>query len=678
MSNFTELSFKSLKPNCQTAADQIIYIPKPVSDQKKIASLFITDLPFSAESAMKEKISVVGYKGITNQNSENLSALHPDLVQLLQAKKIPTVVLVYNSDVLDPGYSYGSEKDLSKPLFNVYYAVKKFKDLLNAFDRDITLIWMNIKHQFQFEGVITLDDLAQKHPDRVFSHFQNYKSSENLFFDCINLTEQSMNRLYVHLRLKDVITFYSYHADRLKQHEFVYKSVCYCHDGDKLEKILYTDTKLYLRVGPYYYKRIMVTNAHEEYEEVLKPWSIGEIGRDYGKDFIKQIPRFDSFVNKPNNSGEYQRVIVSNHNSIVSNLYNIYHPVDWDPVAGEWPAIEKFLKHIFTACNIEGESLYEFGLDYIQLSYQNPRQRLPILALVSSERNTGKSTFLDFLKLIYGANMAILDNQRFNPKFTSHFAGKLFVAIDEGHIPLHDKTTKEMIKNMATGKVMWLEGKGANAEVVENFTHLLFCSNNERNFMQIDPGENRFAVLKVPSFRKQGLKDDPDMLEKMRREIPAFLNFLQNRRLHYPVKTTRFWFPDEVYITEALQLVMDKTKSILEKELDDWLNDAFHNFLQLELNYTLEDICHELGKSADYKFPKSQIKELLLEYYNITPGSSLRYLFYTTKANGEPEEQKKKGRYCRFFAKDWLSDEEFENLFSAKWNPDGKFSTAQK
>lgn len=670
----TELTYKPLKLNSQPTAERTVYIPNTTSAKPKITSLFVTDLPFTAESAIKAGVTIVGYKGLGDQYSENLHTLDPDFTQLLQSKKVHTVVLVYNSNVIDPGYSYGSEKDLSQPLFNVYYAVKRFKDLLNVFDRDITLIWANIKHQFQFDEVITLDDLEKKHPDRAYKSLQNYKTKENALFDCINLTELSMNRLYSHLKLKDAITFYSYHADRLKQNEFVFKSVCYCHDGDKLEKIQYTDAKLYLRVGPHYYKRIMITNAHDEFEEMLKPWAIGEIGRDYGKDFIKQIPRYDSFVNKPNNSGEYQRVITSNHNGIMSNLFNIYHPVDWEPVAGEWPTIEKFLKHIFSACNIDGEILYEFGLDYIQLSYLKPRQRLPILALVSSERNTGKSTFLDFLKLIYGANMAILDNQRFNPKFTSHFAGKLFVAIDEGHIPLHDKTTKEMIKNMATGKVMWLEGKGANAEVVENFTHLLFCSNNERNFMQIDPGENRFAVLKVPSYRKKGVKDDPDMLDKMRKEVPGFLNFLQNRRLHYPEKTTRFWFPDEVYITEALQIVMDKTKSTIEKELDDWLNDAFHNFPEIELNYTLDDIHTELNKSAEYKFPKSKIKDLLAENYNITPGPSLRYTYFTTDDKGEPVEHKKKGRFCTFYAKDWLSDEQFSELFSEKWNTEGRLN----
>jgi hypothetical protein len=181
--------------------------------------------------------------------------------------------------------------------------------------------------------------------------------------------------------------------------------------------------------------------------------------------------------------------------------------------------------------------------------------------------------------------------------------------------------------------------------------------------MQIDSGENRFAVLKVPSFRAQGLKDDPDMLDKMGKEVPAFLNFLQNRRLHYPVKTTRFWFPDDVYITEALQMVMDNTKSLLEKELEEWLNDNFLTFGEIELNYTLTDIMQELNKYSECKFSKSKIKEILAAIYNINPGKLTRYIFFNNKADGEIEEFKRVGRCCTFYAKDWMSEAEYKGLF---------------
>jgi hypothetical protein len=183
--------------------------------------------------------------------------------------------------------------------------------------------------------------------------------------------------------------------------------------------------------------------------------------------------------------------------------------------------------------------------------------------------------------------------------------------------------------------------------------------------MQIDSGENRFAVLKVPSFRKQGIKDDPDMLEKMRKEIPAFLNFLQNRHLHYPQKTTRFWFPDHVYVTEALQVVMDHTKSGLEKELEDWLRDCFVTHNKVELNYTLSDIMTELNKYSEFKFPKSKIRELLAASYNIAPGPSMRYIHHAEDAKGEIVLDNRKGRYCTFYRKDWLKTEADKEVFES-------------
>jgi hypothetical protein len=659
-----ELTYKPLTANntdAKTETETNVYIPAEVQKKKKVSTLYVTDLPFTANRAIKANLPVVGYHGICDQHSDTLHTLEPDFVQLLQKKKIHTVVLLLNSDTVDPYFSPGEEKDLSKPLFNIFYAVKRFRDQLNSFDPDITLIYSNLKHHLFHEGLKTIDDVGEKHP-KLFKSIANYRAKSNAFLDSINITELSVNRLFNHLKLKNVNDFYSYHSDWLKYYEFTFKSVSWSHDGDKLEKLAYSDAKLYLRVGPFFYKRIMMVNAHDEYEEVLKTWRVGEIGRDYGAEFVRQIAKFDSFTNRPSNNGEYQRTITTNHNGIISSLYNLYHPVDWDPIAGEWPTIKKFLEHIFSACNIYSEIMYEWGLDYLQLSYLFPRQRLPILALVSEDRNTGKSTFLDFLKLIYGANMAILDNQRFNPKFTSHFAGKLFVGVDEGHIPLHDKTTKEMIKNTATGKTMWLEAKGTNAESVDNFTHLIFCSNDERNFMQIDAGENRFAVFKVPSFRNAGVKDDPDMLDKMRAEVPAFLNFLINRRLHYPDKTTRFWFPDKVYVTEAFQAVVDKTKSSIEKELEDWINDSFLDFDVAELNYTLSEITTEVSRAAETKFPKNKIKDLLAEKYGVCPGPSLRYSFYSRDEIGETKTMHKKGRFCTFFRKDWVKEEEPVNL----------------
>ena len=64
-------------------------------------------------------------------------------------------------------------------------------------------------------------------------------------------------------------------------------------------------------------------------------------------------------------------------------------------------------------------------MDYLQLLYLQPIQKLPILLLVSEERNTGKSTFLNFLKALFQNNVTFNTNEDFRSQFNSDWAGKL-------------------------------------------------------------------------------------------------------------------------------------------------------------------------------------------------------------------------------------------------------------
>lgn len=659
----SELTYKPIAKTTEgESAPLEVVIPKEVAAHKEITNLYVTPLPFCAEKAAAAGIPVIGYNGIDDQYSDNLSTLHPDFCSFVQKKKIHTIILLYNSDLMQPDFKPDSETDLTKKYWNIYYAVKKFKESMIKFDPDMSIVFGHLKHLLFKEYIFNLDRLIEEHKEIAVKSLTNFKGKSNPYIEKINISERSLNEVHAHLKLTSVNSFYSYHEDLLKYHEFTYKSVRWGHDGSSLQKIRHNHSKLYLRVGSDYYKRIMVKNSHGQYEEVLMPWKKPEIALDYGIDFVKNIPRYDGFVNIPENTGEYQRTIPIVHNGIESELYNIYNPVDWNPEAGEWTNIERFLKHIFSAVNLDGECLYEWGLDYLQLSYINPRQRLPILALVSNERNTGKSTFLNFIKTIFSSNCAILDNQRFNAQFTSHFAGKLFVCIDEGHIPVNDKMTKEMIKNMATGSEMWLEGKGTNAKSVENFTHLVFCSNDEKNFMQIDAGENRFAVLKVPSYRAAGIKDDPEFVAKMKKEIPAFLNFLQNRQLAYPENLTRFHFADHVYMTEACRAVVASTRSIIEKEFENWIRDCFYNYGQTELQFTLTDVVNRMKEySSMSSLAMTDVRDMLQNVYNIGPGPSLWYKLYSIMGE-QVVYEKKKGRFCTFLANNLLLSEEIDQI----------------
>lgn len=205
--------------------------------------------------------------------------------------------------------------------------------------------------------------------------------------------------------------------------------------------------KLYIRVGCDFYKKVWKLDFHKDPKLnqpilILRSWSVGEINRDFGenKKFISMIPKYDQFVNIPCNTKDYKRIYSFQHEGITTWSYNRYNQVSHDVTPGDWSHIEAFLQHIFSAKNTTGETLYNFGLDYIQQSFFNPTQKMPVICLVSRERNTGKSTFLQLLKLIFQENCTILDNERFTGKFTSAYVDKLIVGLDEGFIPHGTKT----------------------------------------------------------------------------------------------------------------------------------------------------------------------------------------------------------------------------------------------
>ncbi len=91
---------------------------------------------------------------------------------------------------------------------------------------------------------------------------------------------------------------------------------------------------------------------------------------------------------------------------------------------GEFSNTKQFLLHIF------GDQ-YELGLDYISILWKKPKHILPILGLVSKDRNTGKTTFLNWLKLIFGGNMTLNKNEDFRNQFDSDWDSKLIISIDE-------------------------------------------------------------------------------------------------------------------------------------------------------------------------------------------------------------------------------------------------------
>ena len=393
----------------------------------------------------------------------------------------------------------------------------------------------------------------------------------------------------------------------------------------------------YLRIGTDYYKKVQIPLHSGDILNTLLKWRKGEIITDQGKDYLNQIEKFDGFCLIPSHT---------NYEFKIKNFYNKYEKVEHVFTPGEYKITEQFLKHYF------GEQ-YELGLDYLSILWHHPTQILPVLCFVSQSRNTGKTTFLNWLKLIYQGNLTINKNEDFKSRFNSDWSSKLIIAVDE--VLLDKKEDSERIKNLSTARSYKTESKGIDKTEDFFFGKFILCSNNEENFVLVDKEEIRYWVLKIPTLKN---KEKPDLLDDLKKELPHFMYFLNTRKIKSE-KKTRMWFTKEQIYTDALKKLVKGNKTYLEKEIKEIITDDFLKFEVEELKYSLSDLVERLSKN-NIRVSSSKVSEILKDKFEIEPKNSsyIKYHISINPAGGNfNEETKSKGRHFTFFYKDFIQEE---------------------
>ena len=368
-----------------------------------------------------------------------------------------------------------------------------------------------------------------------------------------------------------------------------------------------------------------------EMKECRKAWSYEALRQDHSKDFVSQIDKYDGFCCVPSHTN-YQRSI--------GEFLNEYEPIDLAPAQGSFSKIEKFLYHIF------GEH-YEIGLDYLQLLYTQPLQRLPILLLVSQERNTGKTTFLNLLKSVFGRNMTFNTNEDFRSQFNSDWATKLIVAVDE--VLLDRKEDSERIKNLSTAKSYKSEAKGKDRNEVEFFAKFVLCSNNEQNPIYIEQGETRYWVHKVPTIEG----DNPELLSEMKKELPALLWYLLHRQLSTE-KVSRMWFDNKMLITDALRKIINHNRNRVENEMLQILQEIVEVKKGEDYRFCIADMACMLDMRG-HKCDHSYIRRVLQQHWHLKPSESIYYTSERLAYDGSLDRTSRTGR-CYTMTKDKLSE----------------------
>ena len=360
----------------------------------------------------------------------------------------------------------------------------------------------------------------------------------------------------------------------------------------------------FIRVGTMLYKIVEQPRLNGGYVRKRIPWNNETLRQDYGKDYIGSVPKYDGFCTVPEHV---------NFQPAIGKFLNLYEPIDHKPMKGDFPHIQSLVEHIF------GEQ-YELGMDYLQLLYLYPIQKLPILLLVSEERNTGKSTFLNFLKALFQNNVTFNTNEDFRSQFNSDWAGKLLIVVDE--VLLSHREDSERLKNLSTTLSYKVEAKGKDRDEIAFFAKFVLCSNNEYLPVIIDAGETRYWVRKIDRLQS----DDTDFLQKLKAEIPAFLYHLQHRCL-FTEKKSRMWFAPSLLHTEALQKIIRSNRNKLETEMYELILEIMDCVGTDTFSFDCNDILLLL-RHSQVKVEKHQVRKVLKECWKLSPAPNT--LTYTT------------------------------------------------
>ena len=534
----------------------------------KIETLILTEGYFKAFKGFLCGLDIVGLSSISHYKQKETEMMYRDVLTIIKDCQVENLIILYDGDARNISLKdLEKKRDLRRRPDGFINSARAVRELLK--DSKLDIYFAAIKSDEIAGAPKGLDDLYQTLPAEAetiskdlvsFSRPSTYFYRQNIRIDC--------GKLYKWFMLDSVENFHAQHQKPINGREFVFNGTTYQYNPDKGNCMVMIpgEASNYFRVGDDYYKFVLVPNKYKQNEKKFFRRLKGTILEDHGsnKKFTSYIPKYESFCNVPDHV---------NFQQVFNNCFNIYSPFEHEPDPGECKNITDFTRHIF------GDQI-ELGLDYIQLLYQRPTQVLPILCLVSKENKTGKSTFIKLLKAIFTQNCTIIGNEEFSNPFNSFWSTKLIVACEESFI--EKGVIIERLKALSTGDKITMNAKGRDQIEMDFFAKFILASNNEDTFIRASGDDIRYWVRKIPVFEG---KENVNLLRDMIDEIPAFLNFLNNRQMSTS-EESRMWFNERLLRTEALEKLIHNSRPGIEKELYEHLKSIFFDFGESEVLMT--------------------------------------------------------------------------------------------
>ncbi len=583
--------------------------------------------------------SIHGFYAPADQNRPHYKELAPEIQDLIEVCQIEKIVYLTDADTL--ALEYDPDKDVYKRATSFYSAVNNFRNATKrlVYNEESSLKAFYFAHikDIHLNKAKGIDDLLLFQMDRTQEIIDAMLAVQinTQWFDFCDLLDHQQSDLKKYFGCTNEKEFYEVYGDYLGSREFVFRSVKYYYDGKELVKIKDARLDDYLRIGVNYYKKTMKTRLVEGMTVkmgVLTPWAKGEISTDFGPKALNYIKKFDDFVNFPN---------WLDFTQVVENNFNICRPLPYTPKIGKIDTFVKFIQHIAGSEDFisvhngavkENPVIASNGtmlLDYLSLMIQQPTMPLPVLCLISKNQETGKTTLAQMIALMFEGNSVIMQTKDFTNDFNSLWASKFFLCVDEGRFD-DKKAAKEQLKYLSISSEVGLNTKNKAQMMIDNFSKIMICSNDENGFILLEPDDLRFWLLKVQKVEKR----DPNLKAELFREIPAIFYYLANRDIFH-LKITRQWFADECVQNELFWHTLKVGKAHWKIEIDYCINHIFENIQKDVIKMTVNDILLAVtvfrGKSD---LTPVSVRRYLKDDLLLEPQEICKYDTYIIQAKG--------------------------------------------
>jgi len=578
-----------------------------------IHTLYLTEGAFKAWKACLHGIYTIGLTSITHYRDSETKALHQDIINLIIKCKVQRVVILWDGDCRNISKNHLRDMvDIAKRPRDFFNTVKGIRKLLLDIELpknqpDLEICFFHINPQSFPDAPKGLDDILIEgekmgNAAAVTKELMSKKIDRSFFFYKSDITNSTAT-LFQYFKLNELQAFYHFHSDSIKNTQFNFQKNFWKWNETKseLELIMPAWATQIRWIGDSFYKEIQIPSLHEKFRRFLKLTSKQTLIDLYGADFQKYLNYYEGFCNIPNNF---------NYQSEYSNFYNLYRPIPVKPAKGDCTTTLDFIKHIFGEHIIEHEGKsyqsYELGLDYLHLLFNCPEKILPVLILYSPESSTGKSTFGKWQKYLLGENAIKVDNSDIKSEFNEHWASKLLVYCEETF--LERKTEVETIKAHSTSAYITVNPKGVKRYGIDFFSKFQFYS-NKKKMIYVNKHDDRFWIRRVPVPKL----NNPKLLEELKAEAPAFLDFI----LHRPLATqseARMHFHPHLIQTATFHEMVKINEPTDVRSLREKIKMMFLDFGQSRILLPVKAINHEFfgGKSQIHR-----LKEILKEYLKV-------------------------------------------------------------